>query len=200
VSRPVRTLRSVEVTMGVELQRRRFTVDDYYAMADAGILHEDDRVELIEGEIIEMAAIGSHHAACVDRLTRLLVRQAGDEAVVRVQNPVRLSDLSEPQPDLALLRPRSDFYAARHPLAPDTLLIIEVAHSTLGYDRGVKVPLYARTGIPELWIVNLDEQVVEVYGDPADGRFRLQAQVAPGAVLRPRLLPSVVVAVSEILP
>ena len=185
--------------MHVELQRRRFTVDDYYAMADAGILHEDDRVELIEGEIIEMGAIGSHHAACVDRLTRLLSRQVGEGAHVRVQNPVRLSDLSEPQPDLALLRPRTDFYAARHPLPPDTLLVIEVAHSTLGYDRGVKVPLYARTGIPELWIVNLDEQVVEVYDDPADGRFRVQTEARRGAVLRPRLLPSVAVPVEDVL-
>lgn len=186
--------------MSVELQRRRFTVDDYYAMADAGILHEDDRVELIEGEIIEMAAIGSHHAACVDRLTRLLVRQAGEDAVVRVQSPVRLSDLSEPQPDLALLRPRGDFYAARHPLPPDTLLIIEVAHSTLGYDRGVKVPLYARTGIPELWIVNIDDRVVEVYGEPENGRFRKRSEVRSGAVIRPHLLPSVAVAVDDVLP
>ena len=185
--------------MSVELQRRRFTVDDYYAMADAGILHEDDRVELIEGEIIEMAAIGSRHAACVDRLNRLLSRQVGDQAVVRVQNPVRLSDLSEPQPDLALLRPREDFYAARHPLPPDTLLIVEVAHSTLGYDRGVKVPLYARTGIPELWIVNVDEDVVEVYADPADGRFRVRTEAKRKTEVRPRLLPSVAVRVDDIL-
>lgn len=185
--------------MSVELQRRRFTVDDYYAMAHAGILHEDDRVELIEGEIIEMAAIGSHHAACVDRLTRLLVRQAGEDAVVRVQNPVRLSDLSEPQPDLALLRPRTDFYAERHPLPPDTMLVIEVSHATLGYDRGVKLPLYARTGIPELWIVNLEERVVEVHADPAEGRFRVSSGERPGSVLQPRLLPSISVPVAEIL-
>jgi Uma2 family endonuclease len=185
--------------MSVELQRRRFTVDDYYAMADAGILHEDDRVELIEGEIIEMTAIGSHHAACVDRLTRLLVRQVGDEAVVRVQNPVRLSDLSEPQPDLALLRPRADFYAARHPVPADTMLVIEVAHTTLGYDRGVKLPLYAQTGIPELWIVNLDARVVEVYADPAAGRFRVQEEARSDGVLRPRLLPSVAVPVAEVV-
>jgi Uma2 family endonuclease len=188
----------VEVMMSVELQRRRFTVDDYYAMAHAGILHEDDRVELIEGEIIEMASIGSRHAACVDRLNRILVRQAGEDAVVRVQNPVRLSDLSEPQPDLALLRPRTDFYAERHPLPPDTILIIEVADSTLGYDRGIKVPLYGRTGIPELWIVNLDERVVELFADPGEGRFRKRAELGSGAVLRPRLLASVRVPVDDI--
>jgi Uma2 family endonuclease len=113
---------------------------------------------------------------------------------------VRLSDLSEPQPDLALLRPRNDFYAARHPLPADTLLIIEVAHTTLGYDRGVKVPLYARTGIPELWIVNLDERVVEVYADPAGGRFRSETRMGPGEALRPRMLPSIRVPVDDVLP
>jgi Uma2 family endonuclease len=185
--------------MTVELQRRRFTVHEYYAMADAGILHEDDRVELIEGEIIEMAAIGSQHAACVDRLNRLLVRGAGDSAVVRVQNPVRLSDLTEPQPDLALLRPRDDFYAAGHPGPADTLLIVEVSHTTLGYDRGVKLPLYATARIPEVWIVNPEEGVVEVYREPSGGRYRSEGRAAPGDLLEPLALPGVAVPVERVL-
>jgi Uma2 family endonuclease len=185
--------------MSVELQRRRFTVGEYYAMADAGILTEDDRVELIEGEIVQMAAIGSHHAACVDRLNRMLVQQAGEAAVVRVQNPVRLSDLTEPQPDFALLRARDDFYAARHPGPADTLLVIEVSHTTLGYDREIKLPLYALAGIPEVWIVNVEDGEVEVYRDPAGPQYRHRETVRPGAVLRPIAMPSVAVKVARIL-
>jgi Uma2 family endonuclease len=184
--------------MSVKLQRRRFTVHDYYAMADAGILGEDDRVELIEGEILEMAAIGSRHAACVDRLNRYL-QAVGEQAVVRVQNPVRLSDLTEPQPDLALLRARDDFYAAGHPGPADTLLIVEVSHSTLGYDREVKLPLYATAGIPEVWVVDVDGSAVEVYRDPASGRFRSEARLRAGDVLRPLHFPAVETPVARVL-
>ena len=185
--------------MSVKLHRRRFTVHDYYAMADAGILGEDDRVELIEGEILEMASIGSQHAACVDRLTRFLVPGAGDRAVVRVQNPVRLSDLTEPQPDLALLRPRDDFYATAHPGPADTLLIVEVSHSTLGYDRGIKLPLYAAAGIPEVWIVNGDDGVIEVYREPSGGYYGSERRLHPGDVLTPLALPSVQIPVERVL-
>lgn len=185
--------------MSVELQRRRFTVDEYYAMAEAGILHEDDRVELIEGEIVQMAAIGSRHAACVNRLTRLLVERAGDDAVVTVQNPVRLSDLSEPQPDFALLRPREDFYAGGHPGPADTLLVVEVAHTTLGYDREIKLPLYATAGVPEVWIVDVEGGVVEVHAEPGEGAFGFRERLGPDQTLRPRLLPRVSVSVGAIL-
>jgi Uma2 family endonuclease len=185
--------------MSVGLQRRRFTVRDYYAMADAGILTEDDRVELIEGEIIEMAAIGSRHAACVDRLNRLFVQGTGERAVVRVQNPVRLSDLSEPQPDVTLLRPRKDFYAQAHPGPGDVLLIVEVAHSTLSYDRGIKLPLYARAGIPEVWIVDVEHRGVDVYHEPRDGQYFVTELRGSGDILRLWFMPSVAVAVDDIL-
>jgi Uma2 family endonuclease len=185
--------------MSVELQRRRFTVDEYYAMAAAGILTEDDRVELIEGEIIEMASIGSEHAACVNRLNHLLVAQVGDQAVVTVQNPVRLSDLNEPQPDIAVARPRKDFYAKAHPGPADALLVIEVAHTTLGYDRGIKLPIYARTGVPEVWIVDVDAKVVEVYAKPVGGRYQIEKKGVAGDVLRPQLLPDVAAPVERIL-
>jgi Uma2 family endonuclease len=129
--------------MSVPVPKRRFTVDEYYRMAEAGILRPDERVELIEGEIIEMAAIGSRHAAFVKRLNRMLVRGVGARGVVSVQDPVRLSELSEPEPDLAVLEYRADCYAAAHPTPADTLLIVEVADTTLGWDRGRKAPLYA---------------------------------------------------------
>jgi len=185
--------------MSVELQRRRFTVDEYYRMLDAGILTEDDRVELIEGEIIQMAAIGSRHAACVNRLTRLLVERVGGDGVVTVQNPVRLSDLSEPQPDFVVARPREDFYASAHPRPEDTLLVVEVAHTTPGYDRGIKLPLYATAGVPEVWIVDVEGGAIEVYLEPGRGRFRVERRAVPGDVLQPRLLPSVEVAVEQVL-
>jgi len=131
------------------VSRWKFTVDEYARMAEAGILGEDDRVELLEGEIVEMAPIGPPHAGCVNRLTRLLTSRLGDRAVVGVQNPIRLGSLSEPQPDLTLLRPRRDLYSEGHPEADDVLLVVEVASSTSAFDRQVKMPLYAQAGIPQ---------------------------------------------------
>jgi Uma2 family endonuclease len=134
---------------------RRFSVDEYHRMAEAGVLQPTERVELIEGKIVQMAAIGSRHAECVDRLNRILVQGIEDRGTVRVQNPVRLSDHSEPEPDIALVRPRPEGYADRHPGPDDALLIVEVADTTLTLDREVKMPLYARAGIPECWTVDL---------------------------------------------
>lgn len=184
--------------MTVELRRRLFTVEDYYGMARAGILGEDDRVELIEGEILEMAAIGSRHAACVKRLNRLLMRRAGDAVVVGVQDPVRLSDLSEPQPDLAVLRPRDDFYESAHPGPDDVLLIVEVALTTLEFDREVKAPLYARAGVPELWIVDLESSVLEVYREPVEGRYETVERLGAEDAASPEALAGVEVPVGEI--
>jgi Uma2 family endonuclease len=152
--------------------KHRFTVDEYHRMAAAGILGEDDRVELIEGEIIEMSPIGSGHAARVKRLNRLLVRRLGDRAIVQVQDPVVLGRFSEPGPDLAVLKPRDDFYAERHPQPADTLLVVEVADSSRAFDRTVKAPLYARHGIPEMWVVDVIDQVVEIYRRPLRGAYR----------------------------
>lgn len=152
-------------------------------MAAAGVLSEDDRVELIEGEIIEMSPIGSRHAACVGRLTKLLERLAGDHAIVWVQNPVQVNDYSEPVPDVTLLRRRDDFYAQGKPGPADVLLLVEVADSTLGYDRQVKVPLYARAGVPEVWVVNLPGEVVEVYARPEGGEYQETRLVGRGESL-----------------
>jgi Uma2 family endonuclease len=153
--------------MSLPLARYRFTVDDYYRLAQAGILGEDDRVELIEGEIVMMTPIGSPHAACVTGMTRLLVSRLGDSALVRVQLPVRLDDHSEPEPDICLARLRADLYAGSHPGPADVLLLIEISDSSLAYDRGVKVPLYARSGIEAVWIVDVGQRVVHAYSGPS---------------------------------
>lgn len=163
--------------MSVQVLRRHFSVGDYYTMAAAGLFKEDDRVELIEGEVIEMNPIGSRHAACVGRLTKSCERLAGDVAIVWVQNPVRVSDYSEPVPDVTLLKRRDDFYAQANPGPDDVLLLIEVSDSTLEYDRQIKVPLYARAGIPEVWLVNLPAEVIEIYSQPSGGKY-VDARVA----------------------
>lgn len=136
-------------------QPHRYTVDEYYRMAESGILNEKSRVELIEGEVIDMPPIGSPHSGLVNLLSYRLGQAAGDNAIVAVQNPVRLNRFSEPEPDIALLRPRADFYANAHPMPDDVLLIVEVSDSTLRYDRDIKTPLYAKYGIPEVWLVDV---------------------------------------------
>jgi Uma2 family endonuclease len=158
--------------MAVTLRRRRFTLDEYHRMGETGILGADDRVELIEGEIIEMTAIGSHHAATVARIQHLFSTRLGDRAVVWSQNPLLLARFqSEPEPDVMLLAPRLDFYAARLPEPPDVRLLIEVADSSLLYDRRTKFPLYARSGVVEAWLVNLDAGRIEIHRDPSGARY-----------------------------
>jgi Uma2 family endonuclease len=156
----------------VDLPRpHRLTVADYYRMTEVGILDPEVRVELIEGEIIDMALPGSLHAATVHRLNELLVRAAGGQATVLVQNPIRLSDYSEPKPDLALLNRREDFYSEHHPRAADALLIVEVAASSLCFDRDTKAPLYARHAIPELWLVDLQGKRLVRHRAPEQGAY-----------------------------
>ena len=152
-------------------RRHRLTVSDYYRMAEAGILSPEARVELIDGEIIDMAPPGSLHASTVHRLNRILVRAAGDAAVVLVQNPVRLSENSEPQPDLALLRERKDFYSQQHPGPHDVFLVIEIADASLRFDRDVKVSLYAAHGIPEVWLVDLRSRRLVRHRDPQQSAY-----------------------------
>jgi Uma2 family endonuclease len=152
-------------------RRHRLSVADYYRMAEVGILDPEARVELIDGEIIDMAPPGSPHAATVHYLTVVLVRAVDGRATVLVQNPVRLSEYSEPQPDLALRRRREDFYREHHPRADDVLLIVEVAASSLRFDRKKKAPLYARHGIPEMWLVDLGGRRLVRYRAPQHGAY-----------------------------
>lgn len=143
---------------------RRFTVGEYERMVDVGILTEEDRVELVGGEIVDISPIGSRHAAQVRLLAGVLQRVAGDRAIVSIQAPIRLDDASEPQPDLALLRPRGDFYATGHPGSEDVRLVVEVADTSVEFERNVKVPLYARAGIPLIWLIDVSGPgVIEVY-------------------------------------
>jgi Uma2 family endonuclease len=154
-------------------RRHRLTVADYYRMAEVGILPPDARVELIDGEIIDMAPPGSLHAATVHRLNEILARSVGTDASVLVQNPVRLSEHSEPQPDLALLRRREDFYSGHHPRPVDVLLIIEIADTSLRFDRDTKVSLYATHGIAEVWLVDLRGRRLVRHRAPQQGSYTL---------------------------
>ena len=185
--------------MSVQIARRHFSVAEYYKMAAAGVFSEDDRVELIEGEIVEMNPIGSRHAACVGRLTKLLERLAGDRAIVWVQNPVQVSEYSEPLPDVALLKPRDDFYAQANPQPSDVLLIIEVADSSVEYDRGIKVPIYGQSGIPEVWLVNLPKETIEIYTRPLESEYREIRLVKRGESLSAKSIPNLTIDADDVL-
>lgn len=180
-------------------KHRAFTVEQYHRMAEAGILGEDDRVELIDGEIVEMTPIDSRHAACVNKLNELFSQRVRNSAIVSVQNPVRLSTDSEPQPDLALLRPRADFYASRAPGPRDVLLLVEVADASLAYDRDFKLARYARRDIPEVWIVDLEGERVLVFRDPAGAVYHVRETASRGESLRPARLDLAALAVDELL-
>jgi Uma2 family endonuclease len=185
-------------TMAVEVLRRRFSIEEYHRMGRAGILSEDDRVELIEGEIVVMTPIGSAHAGKLNRLGRLFTVRLGQRAIVAIQNPIALLADSEPQPDLAILRPRVDFYERSHPRPEDVLLLVEIAETSLDYDRTVKVPLYARAGLPEVWIVDLAAESIEVYQEPSEGSYRGVQFFIRGQSLAPQALPDLLVPADEI--
>jgi Uma2 family endonuclease len=193
----VREVHDVAVN-SIQVERKLFTVLEYEQMIAAGVLNEDDRLELMEGDILAMSPIGGLHIHVVNRLTRLFVQQLKDRAVVSVQNPVRLSN-SEPQPDLAILRPEVDERAAAVPAADDVLLLIEVSDTTAAYDQSVRVPLYGREGIRETWLVFLTEGVIEVYRGPGAGGYRKKETFGPHEVLAPEALPDVRLTVDDII-
>ncbi len=171
--------------MSVQTQRRLFTVQEYHLMSEAGVFANHERVELIEGEIIQMAAIGTRHATCVRRLIRQFRQIPEESAILDVQNPIRLTQRTEPQSDVVLLQPRDDYYETAHPIPSEVLLLVEVSDSTVDFDRDVKVPNYARSGIQEVWLWDLEANCLEVYRDPtANGytsiqRFEREEQVSP---------------------
>ena len=176
--------------------RRLLTVDEYHRMGEAGILTEDDRVELIEGELVAMAPIGSEHIAATNGLTHLLVLAVDDRGIVSVGNPVRLTRHSEPQPDFSILRPRDD-YRKTMP-RPSTVLAVEVANTSLDYDRKVKLALYARSGIPEVWIVNLAAEEVEVHRSPVADSYTSVTRAGPSDSLTIEAIPGVRIPVGKI--
>lgn len=179
--------------------RHLFDVDEWDRLGELGFFGEDDRVELVEGEIVDMSPIGGWHASCVNRLNRILVLQSGDQAIVQVQGPVRLSRRSEPQPDIALLRYRPDFYSSAKPGPGDLLLLVEVSDTTASYDLGRKAQLYSLHGVPEYWVVDQAAGCAHVFSGPGPEGFRSSTAVGPGTVLRPQLLPTVAVEVSLLL-
>lgn len=185
--------------MGMPLTRRSFTVDEYHRMAEAGILGEDDRVELIDGQVVAMTPIGPGHGSCVNRLTALFAPLAGGRATLSVQNPLVLAKHQEPQPDCAVLRYRADGYRNRHPRAPDVLLVIEVAETSVESDRQTKIPLYARAGIPEAWLVSLPADAIESYRTPGAEGYADIRTAKRGETLTPLRLPSITLRVDDIL-
>ena len=183
----------------VEFAKHSFTAEEFERMGEAGIFRQGARLELIEGEIFQMSPIGSPHAACVNFLSRLLNRLFGDSHIVATQNPVRLNDTSEPQPDICLLRWRDDFYRSAHPGPADLLLLIEVADTTVVTDRSVKVPLYAGAGIAETWLVNIPEGQIEIYSTPSGGSYQRTEVFGRGAEARSHAVEGLAVSVGELL-
>lgn len=185
--------------MSLQIAKHWFTVAEYDRMGETGILTEDDRVELVEGEIIEMSPIGRRHAACVGRLTDLFGRLLAEKIIVWVQNPIVLNDYSEPQPDVTLLRRRNDFYERSLPTPDDVLLVIEVADTTIEYDRQIKVPLYARAGIAEVWIVNLVDEQIEIYAEPMNDAYQSKREFKRGETINSPSAFNLMMGVDEIL-
>jgi len=185
--------------MSRQLAKHWITVDEYERMGEAGIFHPDSRLELLEGEIYEMSPIGSHHAACVKFLSNILNRQLGDRLIISTQDPVRLDDFSEPQPDVAVLRWRDDFYRHAHPQPSDVLLVIEVADTTVESDRRYKIPLYAKAGIVEAWLVNLPAEQIEIYAEPVGGAYQITSQVKRGEELRAHSIPDLAMSADAVL-
>jgi Uma2 family endonuclease len=177
----------------------RFTVKEWNKLGEVGLFNEDDRVELLDGEIIIMSPIGSRHAGALANLTELFVEQSRRRYLVWPGNPVEADNYSEPLPDISLV-PRSPSLGKRHPQIKEVFLIVEIADSSLTHDRGRKLQKYAKSGVREYWIVNLRQDVIEVYRSPKGGAYRDEAVFKPGDKVSPQAFPDVVLAVSEIIP
>lgn len=181
-------------------QRHRVDVQEFLRMAAAGVFRPEARLELIEGDIIEMAPIGSPHAGVVKSLNRLLNQLAGNKALISVQDPLVIGKRSMPQPDLAILKPRADNYSTSHPVAEDVLLVIEVADSSLAFDTGTKVPLYARAGITEAWVVDVEEKVIRVFRDPTAKGYQTSFTVSVKEKIAVPSLPKAMISVADLFP
>lgn len=185
--------------MQIEAAKKLFTVDEYYKMADVGILTPEDRVELIDGEIIEMSPIGNRHLGCVNAATEAFGAAFRGRAVVSVQNPLRLTNYTEPEPDIVLLKPRADAYRYKRPFGEDALLVLEVADTTLKYDRKVKTPRYAAAGVPEVWIQDLEGNVLLVFRNPSGNVYKTVLTLKPEESVSMLAFPDSVFKVSDLL-
>lgn len=185
--------------MAVDARKRLFTVDEFHRMGEAGILDDDARLELWGGEIYEMPPVGPEHQGDADVLNMRLIRSLGDRALVRVQGPVVLDDYFQPLPDVAVLRPRDDFYRTAHPRPHEIFLLVEIADTSLPRDRGVKLPRYAASGIPETWLLDIPGHRLEVRRDPSEDGYRTTTIRTPGDSVSPEAFPDIALAVAELL-
>lgn len=185
--------------MSVRPKRLRFSVDDYYTMIDLGMLKNVESAEIIDGELIESMPIGNAHASVVKTLSEILRDYLGKDVTYSIKDPIRLDEYNEPIPDIALLNRRDDFYRRKAPMAEDVLLLIEVSDTTLEYDRNRKIPLYAQAGIPEVWIVNLQNSTVELHYEPRDSSFAIVKVFRRGDILTSQSLPELALKIEEIL-
>jgi Uma2 family endonuclease len=194
------------MTTNVELEKvslsvvpKRFRVADFRRMTEVGILPEESGWEIIDGFLIDKMTIGSRHASTVKRLNRKLTRLLEDNAVISVQDPIHIDEYNEPEPDIALLKPREDFYAESHPTPRDVLLVVEVSDSTVEYDRDIKKAIYAEAEIAEFWLVNLKENTIECYSQPKNGNYRLAKILETGEMLQSKTVENLRLKVEEIL-
>jgi Uma2 family endonuclease len=185
--------------MGEPVERRLFDVDEYHRMAEVGILTDEDRVELIDGEILTMSPIGARHVRCVMFLNETFVRRLAGRALVSPQNPVRLHRRSEPEPDVVLLRPPLERYADTIPGPSDTLLVVEVADTSQYRDRVIKLPRYAAVGVPEVWIVDLGASAVDVHREASPDGYRSARHAERGDAVAPEAFPDLAIPVDDIL-
>ena len=186
--------------MTTQLERHLFTVNDYHVMIDAGILTEDHRVELVRGEIIAMAPIGDLHASCVDRLVDLLIEQLRRRALIRVQSPVRVDEYTEFQPDVMLLERHDDYYSSGPPRPEHVFLMMEVSNTSTQYDRNVKVPIYARAGIQEVWLIDIQAGLLEVFSQPSQEGYASIQTLGSGDSVSPSAFPDIALIVDDIIP
>lgn len=195
------TARLVEITTDAPAPYSpyRFTVDAYYRLSEAGILDEDDRVELIDGQILVMEPISSEHGGHTKRLIRLFTKLLGDRAIVGVQDPIQIDEFNHPQPDITVCRPRDDFYTNGHPEADDIHLVVEIAWTSARRDRGLKVPLYGRAGIAECWLVDIPNGALDVYTCPSDGGYDKAVRLRRGASVRPVAFPDVEIRTDDVV-
>jgi len=190
----------VQVQAATSPPRYRFTRRVYHALIEAGVFDENSRVELVQGDLVTMAAINPRHASAVDRLTNKLAAGAGPRAIVRVQNPFGIGDDSEPEPDVQLLKPDPDYYAGRHPGPAEIYLAVEVSHTTVRYDREVKVPLYGTAGVAEMWLLDLNVDALEVYRGPSANGYDSMQRLKPGDRVAPLAFPDLILEVAALLP
>lgn len=195
----MQTVSELEKADAPAIARRKFRVEEICKMVEVGILPEESGWELIDGEVIHRMTIGSKHAGTIIRLGKLFERKIGDKTLVSIQNPIHIDDYNEPEPDIAILKPREDFYAESHPLPDNILLLIEISDSTIKFDREVKKTLYAEAEIAEFWLVNLKDNTIECYSSPKNGNYRLAQILEKGETVKSGTIENLILNVEEIL-